>query len=95
MRLTMRGKNGSLNQFTQKVKNKSGEVIEYPKINGIRDPDNPQHWRWHFTYKGKDKDGKYRTHTLSVRPQQVEAIKVLILGNVQLEAILAYLKSSK
>jgi hypothetical protein len=43
MRLTMKGKNGSLNQFTQKVTNKKGEVVEYPKVKGIRDPDNPKH----------------------------------------------------
>jgi hypothetical protein len=27
MRLTMKGKNGSLNQFTQKVKNKHGDIV--------------------------------------------------------------------
>ena len=53
MRLTMKGKNGSLNQFTQKVKNKHGEIIEYPKVNGIRDPNNPKHWRWKLTWKEK------------------------------------------
>ena len=36
MRLTMKGKNGSLDRFTQKVKNKSGSVIEYPKVKGIK-----------------------------------------------------------
>jgi hypothetical protein len=51
VRLTIRGNQGSLHQFTQKVTNKHGEVVEYPKVRGTRDPDNPKHWRWQVTWK--------------------------------------------
>jgi hypothetical protein len=36
---------GSLNQFVATNK-KTG--ITYPKVNGDRDPNNPDHWRWNF-----------------------------------------------
>jgi hypothetical protein len=91
----IQGRSGTLCQRTKQKKLKSGEIKEYPLVSGNRDPQNIDHWFWNLTYKEKDEDGKYRTHTASVRAQQVEAVKVLILGNVELEVILAYLKSSK
>ena len=48
MRLTIAGKNGSLHQYTQKVTNKRGEIVEYPKVKGERDPHNVKHWKWHY-----------------------------------------------
>jgi hypothetical protein len=49
MRLTTTGANGSLHQFTQKVKNKRGEIVEYPKVRGDRDPNNLLHWQFQVT----------------------------------------------
>jgi len=86
MRLTMKGKNGSLDRFTQKVKNKSGEVIEYPKINGIRDPDNPKHWRWKLSWKEKVNE-RWITRGLHVKPSQVAKVKKLIVGNAGIDTI--------
>ena len=91
----IQGRSGTLCQRTKHKKLKSGEIKEYPLVLGHRDPQNIDHWFWNFTYKEKDKDGKYRTRTASVRGKQVAAVRVLILGNVQLELILAYLSSSK
>lgn len=90
MRLTMKGKNGSLNQFTQKVKNKHGDVIEYPKVNGIRDPDNPKHWRWKLTWKEKI-DSRWLTRGLPVKPSQVAKVKKSIAGNVGIDEIREFL----
>jgi hypothetical protein len=90
MRLTMKGKNGSLNQFTQKVKNKHGDVIEYPKVNGIRDPNNPKHWRWKLTWKEKI-DNRWLTHGLPVKPSQVAKVQKSIARNVGIEEIREFL----
>ena len=90
MRLTMKGKNGSLNQFTQKVKNKHGEIIEYPKVNGIRDPNNPKHWRWKLTWKEKI-DDRWLTRGLLVQPSQVTKVQKSIAGNVGIEEIWEFL----
>jgi hypothetical protein len=91
----MPGCSGSLCQRTKKKKLKNGCTKEYPVVCGERDRHIIDHWFWHFCYKQKDDLGKYRTHTVSVRPEQVEAVKILIGGNVDLETVLAYLKSSK
>jgi hypothetical protein len=90
MRLTMKGKNGSLNQFTQKVINKNGEVVEYPKVNGIRDPDNPKHWRWKLSWKEKV-DEQWVTRGLSVKPSKVAIVKNLITRNVGIQGIQEFL----
>jgi hypothetical protein len=60
MRLTTTGANGSLHQFTQKVKNKRGEIVEYPKVRGDRDPNNLLHWQFQVTWKEKI-DGKWKS----------------------------------
>jgi hypothetical protein len=49
---------------------------------------------WQLTWKEKADDEKYRTRIASVKPAQVEQVKVLIAGNVELETILAYLRGS-
>ena len=90
MRLTMKGKNGSLNQFTQKVKNKHGDVIEYPKVNGIRDPNNPKHWRWKLTWKDRI-NNRWLTRGCLVKPSQVAKVQKLIAGNVGIEQIREFL----
>jgi hypothetical protein len=90
MRLTMKGKNGSLNQFTQKVTNKKGEVVEYPKVKGIRDPDNPKHWRWRLSWKEKV-DEQWVTRGLSVKPSKVAIVKNLITRNVGIQEIQEFL----
>jgi hypothetical protein len=90
MRLTMKGKNGSLNQFTQKVKNKHGDVIEYPKVKGIRDPNNPKHWRWKLTWKEKI-DNRWLTRGLPVKPSQVAKVQKSIARNVGIEEIREFL----
>jgi hypothetical protein len=88
------GRSGTLHQRTKKKRLKSGKIVEYPLIDGNRCPNNNFHWFWQLTWKQKGDDGKYRTQIASVKPEQVEQVKVLIAGNVQLEAILAYLVGS-
>jgi hypothetical protein len=89
------GCSGTLCQRTKKKKLQNGKIREYPLVNGDRDPTNILHWFWHLSFKLREPDGRFKSHTVSVRPEQVEAIQVLIVGNVQLETILSYLQSSK
>jgi hypothetical protein len=90
MRLTIAGKNGSLHQYTQKVINKQGKKIEYPKVSGERDPDNVKHWKWQITWKEKIAD-QWRTRCLSVPAVKVKKLKVFIAQNVGISEIQAYL----
>lgn len=90
MRLTTRGNQGSLHQFTQKVTNKHGEVVEYPKVRGTRDPDNPKHWRWQVTWKEKI-DDKWRTRCVVVPPGKVAWVKRSIAQSIGIERIQEFL----
>jgi hypothetical protein len=88
------GRSGTLYQRTKKKRLKTGKIVEYPLVEGIRNSDNICHWFWQLTWKEKTDDEKYRTRIASVKPAQVEQVKVLIAGNVELETILAYLRGS-
>jgi hypothetical protein len=90
MRLTTRGKCGSLHQFTQKVTNKHGETVEYPKVRGERDPNNPKHWKWQVTWK-ESIDGKWRTRCSIVPAAKVIWVKKAIAQSVGIERIREFL----
>lgn len=89
------GRSGTLCQRTKKKKLQNGQIQEYPLVSVERDAHNVLHWFWHLSYKQKESDGKYKSHTVSVRSEQVAALKVLIAGNVQLETVLSYIRNSK
>jgi hypothetical protein len=88
------GRSGTLYQRTKKKRLKSGKIVEYPLVEGSRNPADILHWFWQLTWKQKGDDGKYRSQIASVPPERVEQVKVLIAGNVGLETILAYLRGS-
>jgi alpha-ketoglutarate-dependent taurine dioxygenase len=91
MRLTIAGKNGSLHQFTQKVTNKHGEIIEYPKVKGERDPNNVKHWKWQITWKEKV-DNLWRTRCLVVPSSKVRKVKIMIAQSAGLAEIQEFLR---
>jgi hypothetical protein len=87
MRLAAKGVSGSLHQFTQKVINKRGELVEYPKVNGHRDPNNVKHWKWQISWKEKV-EGKWRTRCRKIRASRVAAVKRQILKGEKIDIIL-------
>jgi hypothetical protein len=89
------GCSGTLCQRTKKKKLKNGKIQEYPIVVGERDRNNIFHWFWHLSFKLKQTDGSFKSSTVSVRAEQVEAIQNFITNNIQLETILRYLQSSK
>jgi hypothetical protein len=88
------GKSGSLCQFTQLKAAKDGSMSEYPAIEGERDPDNIDHWYWHFTHKEKNPQGKFVTCTKTVPRRKVPTVRDLIAQNTSIAGILEYLESS-
>jgi hypothetical protein len=90
MRLTTTGANGSLHQFTQKVKNKRGEIVEYPKVRGDRDPNNPLHWQFQVTWKEKI-DGKWKSRCRSVPPKKADWVKKAIAQGYGIKEIQEFL----
>ena len=89
------GCSGTLCQRTKKKKLKNGKIQEYPIVIGERDQNDVLHWFWHLSFKLKQTDGSFKSSTVSVRAEQVEAIQNFIINNIQLEAILSYLQSFK
>ena len=87
--LRLLGKSGSLCQFTQVKIAKDGSAIEYPPIKEARDPLKINHWYWHYTYKQKNLQGKFVTHT-----KAVPTVSDLIAQNTSVTGILEYLQSS-
>jgi hypothetical protein len=87
------GKSGSLCQFTQLKAAKDGTLVEYPPIEGERDPENTDHWYWHLTYKEKNLQGKFVTRTKTVPRQKVATVGDLIAQNTSIAGILEYLQS--
>jgi hypothetical protein len=90
MRLTTRGANGSLHQFVQKVKNKQGQIVEYPKVKGDRDPNNPLQWQFQVTWKEKI-DGKWKSRCRSVPPKKAAWVKNAIAQGYGIEQIQEFL----
>lgn len=87
MRLAAKGVSGSLHQFTQKVTNKHGNIVEYPKVNGIRNPNNVKHWRWQISWKEKVED-KWRTRCCKIPSSKVATVKHQILTGEDISQIL-------
>lgn len=90
MRLTTTGANGSLHQFTQKVRNKRGEIVEYPKVRGDRDPYNLLHWQFQVTWKEKI-DGKWKSRCRSVPPKKATWVKKAIAQGYGIKEIQEFL----
>jgi hypothetical protein len=88
------GKSGSLCQFTQLKTSKDGSMSEYPSIDKERDPDTIEDWYWHYTYKLKNPQGKFVTHTKTVPRRKVPIVRDLIAQNTSVVGILEYLHSS-
>jgi hypothetical protein len=90
MRLTTSNANSSLHQFTQKVKNKRDEIVEYPKVKGDRDPNNPLHWQFQVTWKEKI-NGEWKSRCRSVPPRKAAWVRKAIVENLGIKQIQEYL----
>ena len=91
MRLSTKGKSGSLHQFVRKVRNKKGEILHYPKVKGERNHDNPLHWEYQLTWREKV-DGVVKSHCIRVLPTKATKIKELIVKGVDITEIQRFLK---
>jgi hypothetical protein len=80
---------GSLAPFLETKKLKSG-IATYPKVEGIRDPDNYQHWRWGFYYEIKI-GGIWRNRSKSVTAAKAPIIKQMLHEGASCDRILEFL----
>jgi hypothetical protein len=90
-RMRVPGNSGSLCQFVQVKKNKLGESIEYPKVEGERDPRNIDHYFWCYSFKEKVQD-KFLTRSKSVPRSKVQIVRDLIAKSIPTAEILVFLE---
>jgi hypothetical protein len=85
---------GCLYRYTSKRRNKAGELIEYPTIEGVRDESIDEHWFWGYKYAVKDPvTGKWRKPSRSVKLEKLPAVRTAIALDAHLHSILALLGS--
>jgi len=78
---------GSLYSFIQNKKNKSGQVLTYPKVEGQRDPSCDRHWFWAYCWDEKTEDG-WKTRKRSVTIEKLALVRKAIADNKPVEKIL-------
>jgi hypothetical protein len=85
---------GSLNQFTETNKNNG---FTYPRLpNGTdRDPHNPHHWRWNFTFKLLSQYGRFITKSVSVPRLLIPQVQAAISNGDSVPSILNLINSRK
>jgi hypothetical protein len=87
--MRIRPPSGSLSAYTRTIKG-----VTYPLISGERDPQNPDHWNWQFTFKQPAADGKLRSRSFSVPRSQVDGVRRMIQEARTIADILAFLGKS-
>jgi hypothetical protein len=82
---------GSLYRYLKNVKLKSGLTASYPRIDGVRDSDNLNHWYWGYNYKVAEQGG-WKSKSLSVPRKKVSTVRLLIESNAPIVAIKDFIK---
>ncbi|PHJ65052.1 DNA methyltransferase [Nostoc linckia z7] len=86
---------GCLYQYLESKKLKDGSTIEYPKVVGERDPNNPQHWRWGFNWKEKQA-GKWKGKSIGSIPHSAIAqIRTMQEQGAKREEIVSFVLQAK
>jgi hypothetical protein len=87
---------GWLEHYTKEKKLKSGASASYPRVDGERDPENPEHWYWAYRYEekreGAKSDNGYVTRAVSLPQCKVEAVRLAIARQWSVEKILQFVR---
>jgi hypothetical protein len=65
---------GCLRKRIEKRKNSAGQIIEYPRVEGDRDENNPAHWLWNYEYSVKIGD-KWKTKKKGVSRCKLDDVR--------------------
>ncbi len=81
---------GSLYRYLKNKKLKSGVVSSYPRVSGVRDPNNPDHWYWGYSYE-VNSDGQWKGRSLSVPRNKVRIVQQMIDSHQPISTIKAFI----
>jgi len=85
---------GSLVQYVENKRLKSGAIASYPKVFSDRDPYNVNHWRWAYYYEVKV-DTKWKNRTLCVPSYLVEDVKIMINMALSVSSIIDFILKNR
>jgi hypothetical protein len=86
---------GCLYKYLESKRLKDGTTVNYPRIDGERDPENPLHWRWGFNWELKI-NGKWKGRSIGSIPVEIILdIKLMQIDGASLEQIISFIKLSK
>ena len=87
---------GWLENYTKNKKLKGGIIATYPRCEGDRNPDNPDHWYWAYRWEEKRQDAKsdngYVTRAVSLSKDKVQAVNLAIALHWSVEKILSFIR---
>ena len=96
---TKRRASGWLEHYTKNKKLKSGLIATYPRCEGERDPDNPDHWYWAYRWEEKQKGAKSDngcvTRAVSLPREKVQAVSLAIARDWPVKKILSFITSQE
>ncbi len=74
---------GWLDKVYSKSKNTKFEVIEYPRVEVQREPDNVKHWYWNYRwYECSSKDGKLHVQSIYIPQKLVLTVRSAIANRI-------------
>lgn len=86
---------GCLYKYLENKKLKDGRIVSYPRVDGERDPDNQNHWRWGFCWEEKI-DGEWRNRSLGCVPLRIlSMVKAMQKMDTPLAEIIRFIRQSK
>ena len=85
---------GCLYRYLEHKKLKSGMIASYPRVEGDRDPDNIDHWRWAYNWEEKIHDD-WKNRSIAVPKHLVSAIRTMISVDTPALEIREFIKSWK
>ncbi|MFP5275406.1 hypothetical protein [Coleofasciculus sp.] len=90
---------GWLEHYTKNKKLKQGIIATYPRVQGERDPDNPEHWYWAYRWEEKRENAKsdngYITRAISLPRHKVQAVNLAIARHWSVTKILSFIRGER
>lgn len=91
---TSRHRKGCLHRYLSKKTLKSGAEVFYPRVTGVRDPDNIKHWYWAFCWEEKV-NGEWKNRTICCHAGTVSIVMAMQNQHLPLTEIISFIKDSK
>lgn len=86
---------GCLYKYLENKKRKNGDIVTYPRVDGDRDPDNQNHWRWGFNWEEKV-DQEWKNKSIGCVPVRILGmVKAMQKLDTPLFKIIDFIRESK